>query len=107
MGWMTLLDPFHGVGEASTTYLAPNPQPVCQVRSVGQRGRKSHQANSALCLGADVAHAGYNHLQDGSPAHDRHTGIKKVSGPPLLGNVLSTGQSCFVAWRPSWTCGTL
>lgn len=43
-------------------------QPVCQVGSIRQSCGKAQEANGQVCLCTDVAHAGHNHLQNGSPA---------------------------------------
>ena len=53
---------------AAATYLGLDGQPVCQVCRVGDRGGEAHKADLALRLGADVAHARDDDLQDRTPA---------------------------------------
>ena len=50
------------------TYGFLDAKPVGQVSSVSQCSGEAQEANGQICLSTDVAHAGYNDLQDWTPA---------------------------------------
>ena len=82
------------------THPGPKTKPVRQVLRVRYRRGEAHEAHAALRVGADVAHAGDDDLQDGPSAH-KYARKAQCAGDYRIPQSVSSGCTDQIYGTPS------